>query len=159
MGQAETKVNEPNTLKISECKPIIRKAVNKKRPVFIWGPPGSGKSDMVDQVANEFDNSLVIDMRMALMDPTDIKGVPYYSANDNTMKWAPPAELPNAETAKEYEIIFLFLDELNSAPPAVQAAAYQLVLNRKVGSYHLPDNVVIIAAGNNSDSNKAAITI
>ena len=77
MGQAETKVNEPNTLKISECKPIIRKAVNKKRPVFIWGPPGSGKSDMVDQVANEFDNSLVIDMRMALMDPTDIKGVPY----------------------------------------------------------------------------------
>lgn len=148
MGQAESKVNEPNTLKISECKPIIRKAVNKKRPVFIWGPPGSGKSDMVDQVANEFDNSLVIDMRMALMDPTDIKGVPYYSSNDNTMKWAPPAELPNAETAKEYEIIFLFLDELNSAPPAVQAAAYQLVLNRKVGSYHLPDNVVIIAAGN-----------
>lgn len=147
-NQEENKVNEPNTLKISECKPIIRKAVQKKRPIFIWGPPGIGKSDIVGQVADEVENSLVIDMRMALMDPTDIKGVPYYSANDNTMKWAPPAELPDAQTASEYDVIFLFLDELNSAPPAVQAAAYQLVLNRKVGTYNLPDNVVIIAAGN-----------
>ena len=89
MGQAEQAVNEPNTLKISECKPIIRRAIQKRRPIFIWGPPGVGKSDMVDQVASEVEKSLVIDMRMALMDPTDIKGVPYYSANDNTMKWAP----------------------------------------------------------------------
>lgn len=147
-NQEENKVSEPNTLKISECKPIIRKAVAKKRPIFIWGPPGIGKSDIVEQVANETENSLVIDMRMALMDPTDIKGVPYYSANDNTMKWAPPAELPDADTASEYDVIFLFFDELNSAPPAVQAAAYQLVLNRRVGTYKLPDNVVIIAAGN-----------
>ena len=90
MGQAEQTVNEPNTLKISECKPIIRRAIQKRRPIFIWGPPGVGKSDMVDQVASEVEKSLVIDMRMALMDPTDIKGVPYYSSTDNTMKWAPP---------------------------------------------------------------------
>lgn len=139
---------ETRTVKISECKPLLRKAVAKRRPVFIWGPPGVGKSDMVNQVAAEYDNSAVIDLRMALMDPTDIKGVPYYSAGDNTMKWAPPSELPSAEFAKEYDIVFLFLDELNSAPPAVQAAAYQLVLNRRVGSYRLPDNVRILAAGN-----------
>lgn len=142
-NQAETR-----TVKISECKTLLRRAVAKRRPVFVWGPPGVGKSDMVSQVAGEFPNSTVVDLRMALMDPTDIKGVPYYSAGDNTMKWAPPAELPSADFAKEHDIVFLFLDELNSAPPAVQAAAYQLVLNRRVGSYRLPDNVVIIAAGN-----------
>jgi hypothetical protein len=61
-----------------------------------------------------------------------------------TMTWAPPAELPvNADSTA-----IIFLDELNSAPPAVQAAAYQLILNRKVGTYALPDGVDIVAAGN-----------
>ena len=64
------------------------------------------------------------------------------------MVWAPPSELPDAETAKKHDIIILFMDEMNSAPPAVQAAAYQLILNRRVGTYHLPENVVIVAAGN-----------
>jgi len=139
---------ETRTVKISECKPILRRAVAKRRPVFVWGPPGVGKSDMVNQVASEFPNSAVVDLRMALMDPTDIKGVPYYSQGDNTMKWATPSELPSKEFAQEHDIVFLFLDELNSAPPAVQAAAYQLILNRKVGQYTLPENVVLIAAGN-----------
>ena len=85
---------------------------------------------------------------MSLWDPTDIKGMPYYSANDNTMKWAPPAELPTEEEAKKHKHIVVFLDEMNSAAPAVQAAAYQLILNRRVGQYTLPDNVLLVAAGN-----------
>jgi hypothetical protein len=64
------------------------------------------------------------------------------------MEWAPPIDLPDAETASQYPIVFLFMDELNSAAPATQAAAYQLILNRKVGTYTLPDNVVVFAAGN-----------
>jgi hypothetical protein len=60
------------------------------------------------------------------------------------MVWAPPAELP---TDPESTAI-IFLDELNSAPPAVQAAAYQLILNRRVGTYKLPDGVDVVAAGN-----------
>jgi len=64
------------------------------------------------------------------------------------MKWAPPQELPTQEMAKKHKTIILFLDEMNSAAPAVQAAAYQLILNRKVGQYVLPDNVLIVAAGN-----------
>jgi hypothetical protein len=74
--------------------------------------------------------------------------MPYYAANDNTMKLAPPMELPDAAMAKKYKTIVLFLDEMNSAAPAVQAAAYQLILNRRVGTYVLPDNVLIVAAGN-----------
>jgi hypothetical protein len=64
------------------------------------------------------------------------------------MVWAPPSELPDAEIAAQHGKIILFLDELNSAAPAVQAAAYQLILNRRVGTYQLPDNVAIVAAGN-----------
>jgi hypothetical protein len=64
------------------------------------------------------------------------------------MSWAPPVELPSEELAAQYPIVVLFLDEMNSAAPAVQAAAYQLVLNRRVGTYVLPKNVVIVAAGN-----------
>ena len=69
------------------------------------------------------------------------------------MDWAPPIDLPDEEFANKYPVVILFLDEMNSAPPAVQAAGYQLVLNRRVGKYFLPDNVVIVAAGNR-DSDK-----
>ena len=64
------------------------------------------------------------------------------------MDWAPPIDLPDAELAAQYPVIVLFLDEMNSAAPAVQAAAYQLTLSRRIGKYVLPDNVVIVAAGN-----------
>ena len=132
----------------NDAKKSIVRALKKKRPLFIWGPPGIGKSDIVSQVTDTYENSHLIDIRLSLWDPTDIKGMPYYSANDNTMAWAPPMELPNAEMAKKYKTIVLFLDEMNSAAPAVQAAAYQLILNRRVGTYKLPDNVLIVAAGN-----------
>ena len=136
------------TIGPNDAKKSILRAFKKKRPLFIWGPPGIGKSDIVSQITNSFENSKLIDIRLSLWDPTDIKGMPYYAANDNTMKWAPPMELPDAAMAKKYKTIVLFLDEMNSAAPAVQAAAYQLILNRRVGTYVLPDNVLIVAAGN-----------
>lgn len=126
---------------------LIRTAIKKKRPVFLWGPPGIGKSELVDSIGKEL-NALVIDLRMALMDPTDIRGVGFYNPSTNTMDWAPPVDLPSAELAAQYEHVILFFDEMNSAPQSVQAASYQLVLNRRVGQYVLPDNVSIIAAGN-----------
>jgi hypothetical protein len=64
------------------------------------------------------------------------------------MDWAPPIDLPDEETASQYPVVVLFLDEMNSAAPSIQAAAYQLILNRRIGKYKLPDNVVVIAAGN-----------
>ena len=135
------------TVKLSRAKSHLKRAFSKKRPVFIWGPPGVGKSDVLAQIAEE-GNNLLIDLRMALLDPTDIKGYPYRDEDTNKMMWAAPAELPSEDLASEYETVYLFLDELNSAPPSVQATAYQLILNRRVGQYKLPDNVVIAAAGN-----------
>jgi hypothetical protein len=136
------------TVSPNQAKKSITRAFKKKRPIFLWGPPGIGKSDIVSQITKSYNNSHLIDIRLSLWEPTDIKGIPYYAANDNTMKWAPPIELPTEEMAKKYKTIVLFLDEMNSAAPAVQAAAYQLILNRRVGNYVLPDNVLIVAAGN-----------
>jgi len=125
------------------AKKAIRKAIQTRRPVFLWGPPGIGKSELVAQIGAAT-NRPVVDVRLALWEPTDIKGIPYYNSDLGKMTWAPPAELPTDADSNA----IIFLDELNSAPPAVQAAAYQLILNRKVGTYELPKGVDIVAAGN-----------
>ncbi len=135
------------TVSPNSAKRAIQKAFKKQRPIFLWGPPGIGKSDIVHQIGKDMD-AHVIDVRLSLWEPTDIKGIPYYNAEKNTMVWAAPSELPSEEFASKFPNVVLFLDEMNSAAPAVQAAAYQLILNRRVGQYHLPDNVLIVAAGN-----------
>jgi hypothetical protein len=135
------------TLGPSGAKKSLRKAFKNKRPIFLWGPPGIGKSDIIKQLGTELE-AHVIDVRLSLWEPTDIKGIPFFDSVNETMKWAPPSELPSAELASKHKTIILFLDEMNSAAPSVQAAAYQLILNRRVGTYHLPENVVLVAAGN-----------
>jgi hypothetical protein len=129
------------------AKRAVQKAFKHNRPLFLWGPPGIGKSEIVHQIGKTID-AHVIDIRLSLWDPTDIKGIPYFDSTVNKMVWAPPSELPDEQMASQYKNVILFMDEMNSAAPAVQAAAYQLVLNRRVGTYKLPDNVLIVAAGN-----------
>lgn len=114
--------------------------VDARQPVFIWGPPGVGKSDVVHQVADA-KNRVLRDIRALLLDPVDLRGLPFLSP-DKQAKWATPDFLP-----RDGEGI-LFLDELNSATAMVQASCYQLVLDRKLGDYTLPDGWAIVAAGN-----------
>ena len=183
MSATETRRIRPRDANI-----LLKHCMNKRRPVFLWGPPGIGKSEIVEGIGEE-QKRPIIDMRLLLMEPTDVKGIPFYNPDKAVMEWAKPSELPArvnidaekealAELQKDFEkfkalgdatlkelaereeIIaqldklireqnaILFLDELNSAPPAVQAAAYQLILNYRVGAYHLPKGVSIIAAGN-----------
>lgn len=131
----------------TDVRAALLSAFRIRRPVFLWGQPGIGKSEVVESITNEL-GGLMIDLRMAQLDPTDIRGIPYYNKEENKMDWAEPIDLPTEEQAKQYNIVVLFLDEMNSAAPAVQASAYQLILNRRVGRYVLPENVVIVAAGN-----------
>jgi hypothetical protein len=145
-------VSDNLTITSVQARKAILTAFKAKRPVFLWGPPGIGKSEVVEEITNELSGAM-IDLRMAQMEPTDIRGIPYFNKEINKMDWAEPVDLPSEEFAKDYPIVVLFLDEMNSAPPAVQAAGYQLSLNRRVGKYKLPDNVVIVAAGNR-DSDK-----
>jgi len=128
-------------MKASKITESINALIDSKIPSFLWGPPGIGKSSIIKQIAQKKELEF-IDLRLSLMDPTDLKGIPFYDKHEHHSVWAPPSFLP-----KEGEGI-LFLDELNSAPPAVQASAYQLILDRQVGEYKLPDGWAIVAAGN-----------
>jgi len=140
-------MSESRTVSAVEARKSLLKAFQVKRPLFLWGPPGIGKSELVEGITQEL-GGLMIDLRLGQMEPTDIRGIPFYNKDKNVMEYAPPIDLPDNELASQYPIVVLFLDELNSAPASVQSAAYQLILNRRVGKYVLPDNVVMVAAGN-----------
>lgn len=107
--------------------------------VMIWGAPGIGKSSIVKQLTTE--NGLdFIDLRLSQLAPTDLRGLPV--PEDGVTSWAPPEFLPRKGQG------ILFLDEINMAPPSMQGVAQQLILDRKVGSYVVPDGWFIWAAGN-----------
>ena len=112
-------------------------------PVMLWGPPGVGKSQMVAQVAARHDVP-VIDIRLSQMEPSDLRGIPFKV--EDRVEWAIPAMLPDVE--RDGPAGILFLDEITSAPPSVSAAAYQLILDRRLGEYQVPQGWAIFAAGN-----------
>ncbi len=115
--------------------------IDSDTPVFIHGSPGIGKSYIVADIAEKKGLELV-DVRLSQMDPVDLRGVP--SIKGDQTVWMPPVFFPKDMDSSG----ILFLDELNSAPPSVQAAIYQLVLNRKMGEYELPKKWRILCAGN-----------
>jgi hypothetical protein len=136
-------------MKASAISSALRTLVAAKQPVFLWGGPGIGKSAIVRELAGDLTIPLQ-DIRALLLDPVDLRGLPFLGS-DGRSKWATPEFLPSAGEG------ILFLDELNAAPAMVQASCYQLVLDRKLGEYALPDGWAIIAAGNR-DSDRAVTT-
>ena len=117
-----------------------------KRSVMIWGPPGVGKSSIVAQVA-KIHRLELIDLRLSQLAPTDLRGLPV--ASGEFSRWLPPEFLPTRGKG------ILFLDELNMAPPAIQGIAQQLILNRKVGNYEVPNDWFVWAAGNRKEDRAA----
>ncbi|HYF64242.1 MAG TPA: MoxR family ATPase [Herpetosiphonaceae bacterium] len=109
---------------------------------MIWGPPGIGKSSIVAQTAREHGLAF-IDVRLSQLAPTDLRGLPV--PEDGISRWFPPEFLPRDGRG------ILFLDELNMAPPAMQGVSQQLILDRRVGSYELPDGWFVWAAGNRKE--------
>lgn len=118
---------------------------------FLWGPPGVGKSDAVKELAEIIEEKtskhvVVTDIRLLLFSPVDLRGVPVADEEKQYAEWLKPRifDLDDSEEV----VNILFLDELTAAPQSVQAAAYQLTLDRGIGEHKLPDNTLIIAAGN-----------
>ena len=140
-------MSDSRTVTAVQARKSLLRAFKVQRPLFLWGPPGIGKSELVEGITKEL-GGLMIDLRLGQMEPTDIRGIPFYNKDIGKMDWAEPVELPDEATASQYPVVVLFLDELNSAAPSVQSAAYQLILNRRIGKYKLPNNVVMVAAGN-----------
>ena len=115
--------------------------------VMIWGKPGVGKSSIVAQIAKSHDLEF-IDVRLSQLMPSDLRGVPVPS--ENQTHWYPPSFLPTSGKG------ILFLDEINMAPPAMQGVAQQLILDRKIGDYSVPDGWHVWSAGNRIED-KAAV--
>ena len=120
------KMADTRTIRLPEAKIYLKHHFNGRQPAMLWGPPGIGKSALIQEIVDDWKEqgkkALLVDVRLPLWEPTDIKGIPYFDSNDGTMRWAAPSELPSEEIAAKYDVIALFLDELNGAAPAVQAA-------------------------------------
>ncbi|MBX2869061.1 MAG: MoxR family ATPase [Acidiferrobacterales bacterium] len=133
----------PTQLKIILETEFMSTSRGHHTPVMVWGPPGVGKSQLVAEVA-EGQNVPLIDIRLSQLEPSDLRGIPFRV--ESHVQWAIPRMLPDAD--KHGESGILFLDEITSAAPAVSAAAYQLILDRCLGEYQIPQGWVIYAAGN-----------
>lgn len=131
--------------------------INNKKPikimpsVMLWGPPGVGKSQAVRQIAKEIEErtgkkSVVTDVRLLLFNPIDLRGIPTSNADKTLAIWLKP-QIFQMDSSDDI-VNILFLDEISAAPQSVQAAAYQITLDRVVGEHKLPDNCIVIAAGN-----------
>lgn len=136
-------------MKSSQVKQAIKTCYAARRPFFLWGQPGVGKSDTLRQTCEEIGRETeaqgfeLRDVRATLLDPVDLRGLPAPDPGDpRFVRWLTPDFLPQTGAG------ILFLDELNSAPPATQAACYQLILDRQLGDYVLPDGWLVCAAGN-----------
>ncbi len=134
----------------SEVCSAIRSLLPTQRPLYLWGPPGVGKSSLIRQAAQEL-NLEVCDLRAVLLDPVDLRGLPAING-DHQAHWCPPAFLPHDPHGKGV----LFLDELAQAPPLVQAACLQLTLDRKLGEYSLPEGWTVVAASNRQEDRAGA---
>ena len=131
------------TLRPSELAATLALLVEARQPTLVWGPPGTAKSMIAQQVAADAGRQYV-DVRALLLDPVDLRGIPWRDGSDRT-RWAPPAFLPPTDDPGRW---LINLEELPSAVQMVQAALYQLVLDRKVGEYELPEGASLISCGN-----------
>jgi hypothetical protein len=142
-----------------ELKEQILISYETKTPLFIWGGVGIGKSQTIRKVAEEIaekenlefsevnaENGSFgfLDVRISQLEPSDLRGLPIQDIESKTTKWLIPNWLPKKEDSKG----IIFFDELNLSPPSIQAVAYQLILDRRVGDYVLPKGWVIFSAGN-----------
>lgn len=158
--KVEATLNTPEELNTILCGLVENRLM---AATMIWGPPGIGKSSLVSQVAKKYGMEL-IDLRISQLAPTDLRGLPV--PKDGQSRWLPPSFLPRGPVSpkpkdRRFRVQdvkgILFLDEFNMAPPVVQGIAQQLVLDRRVGDYIVPDGWFIWAAGNRKSEDRAAV--
>lgn len=135
----------------------VQAMVKARRPSFLWGPPGLGKSSLVRQVAGAMKMDL-IDLRAVLLDPVDLRGLPVVSQAEDGAKladWVPPKFLPlKGKMGGRKGIIFA--DELAQAAPLVQSAFLQGILDHRIGEAELDPDWVWVAASNRQEDRAGA---
>ncbi len=127
--------------------------------VMLWGAPGIGKSQAIRQIASKIEKNTnkkvcVTDVRLLLFNPIDLRGIPTSNVEKTFAVWLKPKIFDMDDNNNIINI--LFLDEISAAPPSVQAAAYQITLDRVIGEHKLPDNCIVFAAGNRTTDKSVA---
>jgi hypothetical protein len=132
-----------------EAPDCINEILRAGHVPMLHGSPGTGKSSIAHQVAAN-KKLKVIDLRLSQSDPTDLAGFPAISKAGDKAGYVPMDTFPikGDRIPDGHNGWLLLLDEFNSAPMSVQAAAYKLVLDKQVGQHELHDQVYTIAAGN-----------
>jgi hypothetical protein len=124
-------------------------------PLLIHGSPGCGKSSIVRQICADR-NIEFIDTRLAQIEPADIRGLPVPNREKHIMEWYVNGTWPRDPNGKG----IIFLDEITSCDRSIQCAAYELVLDRRLGNlYKVPPGYLIVAAGNNTTDRAVAVTM
>jgi len=170
-------------MKLSDAYKVVKGSIKNNTPIMLWGPPGIGKSSLIHQISEEI-NREVLDLRLAQLEPTDLRGVPMPNSETGRANWYLPSFWPDRaeeETTREIEVEeeikdgkktetvlvkktipvkagccpngpgVVFLDEIEKAPVSVKNASLQLVLDRAIGTYKLPDDWAIVCAGNREE--------
>jgi len=126
-------------------------------PLLVHGSPGVGKSSIIREICRERGIGFK-DVRLAQMEPCDIRGLPVPDKESKTMEWFVNGSWPKKDDNPNGGI--LFLDEITSCDRSIAVAAYELVLDRRLGTlYKVPDNWYIIAAGNLTTDRAVATTM
>lgn len=132
---------------------------------MLWGQPGVGKSQAIHQLAEKLEEATkkkveVHLVSLLLMNPIDLRGIPSKAVNEagkEVTRWLQP-EIFQMDPSPD-KIHILFLDEISAAVPSVQAAAYQIALEKRIGEFYLPDNCFVICAGNRVTDKAVAYTM
>lgn len=142
-------ISMPVSINLSQAKENIVNVLEAKLVPSLLGSPGTGKSDLIKSIAAQL-KLKVIDLRLSQCDPTDLAGFPTIDDVTGKAGYRPMDTFPieGDEIPDGYKGWLLFLDEINHAPPAVQKAAYKLILDRQVGMYNLHEKVSVVTAGN-----------
>jgi hypothetical protein len=140
-------MSNSQALTSTQLKPLLSNCLKAKLVPMIAGSPGIGKSDLIKSIAEEY-NLKVVDHRLSTSDPTDMSGLPNIKGDKATFLPFDIFPTENDEVPEGYSGFLLFLDEINSAPLSVQAAAYKVILDREVGQYKLHDKCLCVCAGN-----------
>ncbi len=141
----------------SEVKLFITNALKIRKIPYIAGPPGIGKSDLMAQIADDF-NLKLLDIRLSQKLPEDLTGLPRLNEKTGKAEYTPFDTFPMEGDAipKGYDGWLIFLDELSSASDEVWSAIYSLLLGHTVGGRRLHENALIVAAGNRASDSALA---